>query len=150
MKKYLFISMLMSLFILGLAFAASESFTLVTKEEGALKEAPHGLYEVGRHLNNGPDIKIVSPQLDDKNKLPVKLAILFVPVEGKEVDLAKLKVEYLKLITIDLTDRVLPYTTKEGIKIEKADLPSGKHTIRITVGDVSGGVTEQIFTMKLE
>ncbi|MBI5058025.1 MAG: hypothetical protein HZB61_15555 [Nitrospirae bacterium] len=150
MKKVLFIPILISLFMLSNAFAGPDTLMLVTKEEGSLREAPAGLYEVGRPVNNGPDIKVVSPELNDKNKPPVKLAVLFVPVEGKDVDLSKLKVEYLKFVTIDLTNRVLPYTTKEGIRIEKADLPSGKHTIKITVGDVSGGVTEQIFTMRLE
>ncbi len=149
MKK-IFLSLIISLFLVSVAYTGPETITLITKEEGAIKEAPHNLYEVGRVFNDGPDIKLLEPGTSVENIAPVRVAIRFVPVEGNEIDLSKLKVEYLKFVTINLTDRVLPYTTKDGIIIEKADLPAGKHTLRVTIGDIKGGVTQEIFTVKLQ
>ncbi|MBI4683310.1 MAG: hypothetical protein HY757_09460 [Nitrospirae bacterium] len=149
MKK-IFLSLIISLFLVSAACAASETITLITREEGAIKEAPRDLYEVGRVLNDGPDIKLLEPRTNIENIAPVKVSIRFVPVEGNEIDLSKLKVEYLKFVTINLTDRVLPYTTKDGILLEKADLPAGKHTLRVTIGDIKGGVTQEVFTVKLQ
>jgi len=148
MKKMLFILMLSS-FLVSYGFAGIEVMTLLTEEEGAIEEAPSGLYEVGRTLNNGPDVKLIAPEPNNEYTAPLKITILFIPAGGKDVDLSKLKVECLKLFTIDLTERVLPYTTKEGIKIENAKLPKGNHKIRITIGDVEGGITQEVFVAKV-
>lgn len=148
MKKTLF-TLMMSLFLAVYSIAGVEVMTLLTEEEGAMEEAPSTLYEIGRTLNNGPDIKVVKPRVDDEYKPPVEIIVLFVPKDGKEVDLSKLRIECLKLFTIDLTERVLPYATKEGIKIENAKLPTGKHKIRVTVEDVDGGTTQEVFVVKV-
>lgn len=134
----------------GIAFAGSETVTLITAVEGAMQDASPGLYEVGRLLNTGPDIKIVSPEAADEYHPPVDINIIFVPVDDTEVDMSKFKVEYLKLISLDITGRFLQYTTQNGIRIEKADFPSGKHKLRLTIGDNKGGITEEIFVVKLQ
>jgi hypothetical protein len=146
MKRILFV-LIVSLFSASFSFAATEIeiMTLLTKEEGGIEEAPSGLYEIGKALNDGPDIKVVKPETQEKYRSPIRIIILFLSKNGKKVDLSKLRVECLKLLTIDLTERVLPYTTEEGIKIENAKFPAGHHKIRITVGDVEGGVTQEIF-----
>lgn len=142
MKKIVFtLTLIISLFSVSYSFAAVEEITLLTEEEGAMEEAPSRLYEIGRALNNGPDIKVVTPEVDGEYKSPVKIIVLFLSKDGKEVDLSKLRIECLKLFTIDLTERLLPYTSKEGIKIENAKLPPGKYKIRVTIGDEDGGIT---------
>jgi hypothetical protein len=72
-----------------------------------------------------------------------------VPQEGRKVDLAGLKVECLKIITIDLTDRVRPYTKVNGIVMNEVSIPSGKHKIRVTIADDLGGVTQETFLVKV-
>ncbi len=148
MKKILFI-LIIGLFLVSYSLAANEIMTLLTEEEGTMKEAPSGLYEIGRTLNDGPDIKVVKPEMNNEYKPPVKIIVLFVSKDGREVDLSKLKVEALKFLTIDLTKRVLPYTSKEGIDIENAKLPSGKHKIRVTIGDVDGRITQETFVVRV-
>jgi len=148
MKRILFI-LTVSLFFSSFSFAAIEIMTLITKEEGAIEEPPSGLYEIGKVLNDGPDIKVVKPETQEKYRSPIRIIILFLSKNGKKVDLSRLKVECLKLFTVDLTERVLPYTTEEGIKIENAKLPAGNHKIRITVGDAEGGVTQQVFLVNI-
>lgn len=144
MKKIVLL-LILSLFVSGSGFAAPEVMTLVTKEEGALRDAPSLLYKAGNALNDGPEIEIVTPDTPKSYKSPLKIIVSFFPRNGKKIDLTKLKVEYLKMFTIDLTKRVLPYTSEEGIKIEKAELPPGNHKIRITLADTEGGVTQRVF-----
>ncbi|MBI5665967.1 MAG: hypothetical protein HZC49_12915 [Nitrospirae bacterium] len=153
MKKIL-LTVMAFLFMTGLVCAGSETvspevITLITASEGAMKDAPPELYEVGRVLNTGPDIKILSPELADEYKAPVDINIVFVPPDNAEVDMTKFKVEYIKLMSLDITDRFRQYTTKDGIRIQKADLPKGKHKLRVTIGDNKGGITEEIFIVKL-
>jgi hypothetical protein len=136
MKRILFI-LTVSLFFSSFSFAAIEIMTLLTKEEGAMEEAPSGLYEIGKVLNDGPDIKVVKPETQEKYRSPIRIIILFLSKNGK------------KVFTVDLTERILPYTTEEGIKIENAKLPAGNHKIRITVWDAEGGVTQQIFIVSI-
>jgi len=125
MKKILCI-FIISLFLVSNSLAANEIMTLLTDEEGAMKEAPSDLFEIGSPVDDGPEIEVVVPEVNNEYKAPVKIVVLFLPRDGKEVDLSKLKVEALKFFNIDLTKRVLPYTTKEGIKIENAKLPKGQ------------------------
>lgn len=127
----------------------SDVVTLITDEEGALRDAPSSLYEIGRAADKGPDIKVVMPEENREYKSPLRVIVLFIPKEGREIDLAKLKVEFLKFFVIDITERALPYTSRDGIKIDKAKLPPGTHRIRVTIGDVEGGVTEQTFMVKV-
>lgn len=126
-----------------------EVMTLLTEKEGAMKSAPSGSFEIGRVTNTGPRIEVVEPKIEEGKKPPLKVIILFLAKEGQEIDLSTLKVECLKFVTIDLTDRVLPYTTKQGINIENAKLPSGKHTLRLTIGDVQGGMTQEVFNVQV-
>jgi hypothetical protein len=148
-RTLLLLLFIFELLFAGNSFAGTEIMTLLTEEEGAMKDAPSGLFEVGRKLNDGPDIEIVTPQMNNEYKSPVRIIVLFVPQEGREVDLSKLRVECLKFFTINLTDRVRPYTTTEGIKIDKAKLPEGEHKIRVTIGDKEGGITQVTFVVKV-
>ena len=126
-----------------------EPLELLTMEEALLAPPPHGLVQVGRFLNDGPEIQIAQPQENVPCKPPLTILIHFVPNNGKDVDLSKLKIEVLKIITIDITKKVLPFATKEGIKLEKASLPQGEHKIRVIIGDVGGGMTEKVLRVKV-
>ena len=132
-----------------LVCSAAEAVVLLTKEEGAMQEAPNGLYEVSRPLNNGPRIMIVVPETDHEYKSPLPIEVRFIPREGSEVDLSKFKVECLKFFNIDITDRVKQYTTKQGVKVDRAELPAGNHKLRLTIGDTGGGITQEIFVVKV-
>ncbi|RJR15911.1 MAG: hypothetical protein C4581_11195 [Nitrospiraceae bacterium] len=148
MKK-LFLTLTIILSMTGTVFAGPERVTLITEDEGAMKDAPPGLYDVGRVLNTGPEIKIISPEIADEYHPPVDINIVFEPTDDAKVDMSKFKVEYIKIMSLDITDRFLQYTTKDGIRIKNADFPRGKHKLKVTIGDDHGGITEEIFTVKL-
>jgi len=123
---------------------------LITAEEAASPELPSSALHIEAALSeDGPAVDVLTPKNGKSYKPPVGISIRFIPKEGGDINLSTLKVEYLKFITIDLTQRVRPYATKTGIEIPETSLPSGTHTIRLTIGDVSGGVTRLIFYVKV-
>jgi hypothetical protein len=129
---------------------------LVTPEEAALestpvdKRGPNGgsLSDVGREPpDTGPLIEVLKPSSGSPISVPLEISVKFVPRGGAPVDLTSLKVTLMKLFGIDITDRVRPYATPAGIQIPDAKLPSGEHTVRITVADASGGVSQKHVTL---
>jgi len=138
------------------AAADPDGLWLVTPEEAALAPTPmgkHGLsgggsLDVGREPpDTGPVIEVLKPVLGAPVAVPLEIAVKFVPRSGSPVDVASLKVTLMKLFGIDITDRVRPYASPDGIQIPDAKLPSGEHTVRITVADASGGVSQKHVTL---
>jgi len=99
--------------------------------------------------DDGPEVDVLTPKQGKPYRPPVEISIRFIPKDGSDIDLSTLKVEYLRFITINLTKRVRPYATKKGIEIPKTSLPSGTHTIRLTIGDMSGAITRRVFYVKV-
>ena len=97
----------------------------------------------------GPQIKVVEPPPEGEYKAPIRLVINFIPREGTQVDLKTFRLEYLKLFSIDITGRVAGYLAPSGIKVEKADLPPGEHKLRLTLKDTEGGITQQVYSVKI-
>lgn len=128
--------------------AKSQETWLITPEEAAMAPAADakglqggGLTDIGREdINTGPQIEILKPADGGRVPSPLEVAIRFVPRLGA-VDLASLKVSIVKFITIDITDRIRPYATAEGIQLREANIPSGKHRVRIAVSDTAGGIS---------
>ncbi len=147
----------MVLFAWGVTWAAGPDNWLITPEEAALPPAPADArqlgggapFDIGREpLQTGPDVNVVTPGAGDPSKSPLQIVVEFKP-NGAPVDFSTLKVVLLKFFNIDITDRVLPYADSDGIHVPDAKLPSGEHTIRITVGDKDGGVTEAEVIIKV-
>ena len=135
--------------VMGQPIGEKGGFWLITPEEGAMAPAfvdPHGVRDRGLfssdsvEQNKGPVIKMEKPNVDDVVASPLEIVIQFSPREAS-VDLSTLKVTLVKFIDIDLTDRVRPYVSNEGLHIPDAQLPSGEHTVRVTLGDTDGGLT---------
>lgn len=136
--------------------AKSSETWLITPEEAAMAPAADanglhggGLTEIGREdINAGPEIEILKPVDGGRVPSPVEVAVRFIP-RLDAVDLASLKVSIVKFITIDITDRIRPYATAEGIQLKEANIPSGKHRVRIAVSDKAGGVSSKEFWLEV-
>lgn len=90
----------------------------------------------------------VSPQsLTDAGVRAV--SVLFEPRENVPVDLGTLKVVVQKMFDIDITERVTPYASPQGISIDDAKVPSGEHLIEISVADVQGRRTTQLVKLSI-
>jgi hypothetical protein len=128
---------------------AIDTITLLTFEEAVMPEAPRQPFDVSRTINFGPDIKVVAPELNREYKVPVRIVVNFIPREGKSVDISKFKIECLKLFPIDITNRIKPYTSEKGIDMDNASLPAGQYKFRLTIGDAAGGITQEVFNVKV-
>jgi hypothetical protein len=95
----------------------------------------------------GPQILLVSPQANGAVPLrhPFKIVIKFMPRDGARVNVASLKVTYLRLFGIDITDRIRPYVTEAGINVDDPQIPAGQHEIRFEIGDSLGRMTTETY-----
>lgn len=128
----------------GVVVADVNPVVLLTEEEGAAGNPPPGPIDARSSLSTGPSIEVIKPEQNAVLRSPIPIVVRFVP-NGRDVNLSSLKVEVLKLWTIDITNRVLPYASREGIHVKEATLPSGEHKLRVTIGDVEGGVSRKVF-----
>jgi len=156
---FLFFVITMVGFSSGLALAEQGhgDFWFITPEEAAMAPAvidPHAIRERGLFSSepelseNGPKIRLEKPHGDDPQPSPVEIHIQFIPRDAP-VDLSTLEVTLVKIIDIDLTERVKDYATDTGLHIKDANLPSGEHTVRVTLGDTEGGLTVTQFNVKI-
>lgn len=119
--------------ILASASASAQSIQLIKDDEAKL---PAGSVAASRAITRGPGVKLVSAETVAGKSFPLKIA--FEPRGGAQVDVASVKVEYLKTPVVDLTERVKSGIKADGIDLASVNVPSGAHPLRITVRDSEG------------
>ena len=114
---------------------------LITPQEAAMNPAEeHGLngeIPVAAESEMGPKIDVIKPNQGGSAPAPVEVDIKFIS-KVSPVDPTSLKVSVVKFINIDITDRVRAFASPTGIHISGAQLPLGKHTVRISIADEDG------------
>ena len=147
-------SVVSALFLgVGLLPSIACGFNLVTTEEAvasAKYEAanPASMFSPRTRAFNptSPRIEVVSPDLSSTAALqsPVKIQVKFESAEKAEIVPGTFKAQY-GAFRIDITDRLLKATkvTKEGIIVDKAELPSGSHRLFLKVQDSADRTGEQ-------
>lgn len=114
---------------------------LITPEEAAMapeKKIPdRDLTQIGAESSLGPKIEVLKPPDGSSTHSPVEVDVKFTP-KLSPIDLSSLRVSVVKFINIDITDRVLTYASVEGIRVPAAQLPSGQHTVRVSIADRDG------------
>lgn len=143
-----------SLIFVGVATVAAgleDEVTLLSKEEAASLAAqpPTGLVDVAVGLDDGPAIEMVTPLAGEEVRSPFRLHIRFTPQNGRDVELGRLKVELIKALSFDITRRIKPFVSKDGIRIERVALPQGEFRFKVSLGDVTGGVSTRSFVVKV-
>ena len=120
---------------------------LITPEEAALGEGPPETPPVpsirlrgAKATGIGPTIELVSPEEGKPVAAPVSIFIRFAANQAP-IDLSTLKVVLLKVVKIDITNRLRPYVGDEGIRINDGKFPSGKFRLRLSLADVNGNLT---------
>ena len=137
--------------------AGPSQIWLVTPEEAALPPAAEAASltrgaptEISREVSDlGPLIEILKPTEGVTLSSPTEITVRFTP-KGDPIDWGTLHIWLVKLINIDITDRVRPYVTSGGIEIPDAQLPRGHHTVRISLADMTGGLTVMNATLTIE
>ena len=144
--SWLIFSTLLTLLVAGGVMAAIKEaqFELLSLEEAARPEIrSYGF--AAKTADSGPAID--APDLEEKESRPFAITVRLNARDGAAPDLATLRVECLKSPAIDLTPRLKPFFTSEGIKIDRTTLPPGLHHFRVSVSDVRGRLSEKDFTI---
>jgi len=131
----------------ALALSSAHAGPFITADEAKLPAAAKVTMRGG--LTRGPNIKVLSPA-EQVLKSPFDLKVQFEPHGGAKIDPASVKVTYLKTPLVDLSERVKPYASANGIDFAKAEVPPGEHQIRVQVTDSDGRVGNTILTFKVE
>lgn len=151
---------ILSLLALGLIVVAAgaaradapteEPLWLVTEGEAMLAGPPtsRGTAELPK---SGPVIKIDRPALAAELSPPFPVEVTFEPRPGgAAVKMESLKVTYLKVIEVDVTDRFRPYIKDNRLIVEKANVPQGRHRLKILITDQNGNQTAEILTVTVK
>lgn len=118
----------------------------ITAQEAKLAPMAQGETRTRGVTIPGPKIVLVSPQQASAPlHHPFKIVLKFEPTDGAKVKLDTLKVTYLKLFGIDITDRIRPFVSEQGINANDPAIPPGEHAIRFEIGDTKGRVTSQVY-----
>lgn len=96
-----------------------------------------GVTPIGAESDLGPKIEVMKPINGGSGPPPVEVDIKFAQ-KGSPVDPESLKVSVVKFINIDITDRVRAHASSTGIHVAGAQIPSGRHTVRISIADKDG------------
>ncbi|MCO6431019.1 MAG: hypothetical protein J5J00_09175 [Deltaproteobacteria bacterium] len=127
----------------------SKRVVLITLEEAGKPDARpiKGMSE-RVEPSEGPVIEFVAPRPESEVEKPVAISISFKENQAP-IDISSLEVSYLKLFSIDITDRVKPYVTDIGIDIKEAELPSGSHKVKFSIRDIQNNLTERTLKIKI-
>ncbi|HXW43087.1 MAG TPA: hypothetical protein VEK75_17895 [Xanthobacteraceae bacterium] len=125
----------------GLAVAPADAIELVTKEEAALPAGPPPALQLRGSPTRRPKIVIVSPPPGaGLVHSPLDLKLQFNAHGGGQIDPSSVVVTYLKQPAIDITQRITPFITADGVDITQAELPPGKHQFWVELKDKDGRI----------
>ena len=120
---------------------------LVTHEE-ASQPATRGSFE---QQTKGPNITVLAPTGTGPISSPFPIHIEFsADSAATAVNMASLKLTYMKLWGIDITDRVKDYIRGNTVSVPETDIPAGKHTIEIYIEDSEKNVSSQQITINVK
>ncbi len=126
------------------AVTGGDVVLLVTPEEASMGVTRAVVEEV----DNGPTIKINSPKNGSVLTGPFRLYVEIVKKpDGADVNMKTLKVNYLKVVTINITSRVKSYIKGTKLDVPEAEFPAGKHRTEIYIEDVNGNVSRKLFNV---
>lgn len=120
----------------------AQAMELITASEARLPNA------IPRGITRSPGIRLVSPPAGAKAVAsPFPFKIEFAPHGGAHIDPATVRLTYLKLPLVDLTPRIGPYLTGSGIQIPSAQVPPGKHALKLEMRDSDGRTAETLISL---
>ena len=121
-----------------------------TRKNNSL-ETGTGSFSINNPSMAGPIIKIEKPDPDQFYDDLIDILIRFDknPV-GEPVDMESLRIIYLKMLGIDITDRVRPYVKETRVDANGVKFPEGEHEFEIRIKDKAEMESIEIFTFKVK
>jgi hypothetical protein len=129
--------------------AASAGSVLIKAAEAALPPAPAAakLTLATRGITRRPNVILVSPSASVSS--PFNLKLKFRAHGGSKIKPDTIKVLYLKTPAVDLTGRVSPFVTANGVDMIGAEAPPGRHVIEVKIADSDGREASKIFVFNV-
>jgi hypothetical protein len=97
-----------------------------------------------------PDVVVVSPlpsaQAVDS---PFLLKVKFTAHGGSHIDVSSVTGTYLNNPSVDLTSRLKRYVSTTGVIMPQAEVPPGRHLLRIEVSDSAGRSTSTMIDLRV-
>jgi hypothetical protein len=139
--RFPFFTLVCGAVFLALAQPASAADVLITEAEASLP-SPVDATLTTRGLTRGPVVEQVTPDPDaEPVKSPLPLKIKFQTRNNVPIDKDSVKLTYVRTPGVDLTSRIKAHIGDDGIEIKQAEVPPGKHVIRIELKDQQGRST---------
>lgn len=132
--RYLFA--VVSALWLAIPVAHAAGVVLITPEEAKLPPPKIAVAMPVRGVTRGPQIELVKES--DPTKSPTHLQLKFQAHGGAKVDPASVQMTYLRTPDVDLTPRIKPFVTNDGIDVPDAIVPPGSYILRVDVKDSDG------------
>ena len=141
----MFVRIFCAALFLASSAAYGQALQLITADEA--RQPAAATKPPSRAITRGPGVKLASP---DSVSGTFGFKVVFEPRGSSKIDLASVKVEYLKGSGVDLTERLKPSIKPAGIEVAAAAAPAGEHPIRVSVRDDEGrlGTAELRLTVK--
>jgi hypothetical protein len=126
---------------------AMKSSGTTTKD---LPESENQPFQVKKQSMAGPIIKIEKPEEDQSYDDLIDILISFDrnPI-GEPVNMESLRIIYLKMFGIDITDRIRPYIKETRIDANGIKFPEGEHEFEIRIKDNEQMESSEIFKIKV-
>ena len=135
--------------VLALA-APAHALQLVTEQEAALPPDRLPPLETRGSPTRRPSITIVSPAPNGGAvKSPLSLKVKLRAFGGAKIDPDSIVVNYKKTPMVNLTPRLAPFISADGIEVPDAEVPPGTHDFRIEVKDKDGRVGGADFSVQV-
>ena len=140
-----------------------KAISWITQEEAALptmkpketsmdnqSKSKKQTFPINQQSVAGPIIKIEKPDQDQFYDDLIDILIRFDknPL-GELVNMESLRVIYLKMFGIDITDRVRPYIKKTLIDANGIMFPEGEHEFEVRIKDTEQMESSEIFKIKV-
>lgn len=127
--------------------SSAAAVTLITDDEAKRPNDPQA--EATRGITRGPSVQFEPPASGPAAHAPFDFRVHFEAHGGATVDPSHIRITYLKMPNVDLTDRLRPYITAQGIDMPAAQIPAGEHALRVEVEDSDGRSGEATFTVNV-
>lgn len=149
MRPLAFLTALAASVIVSTLPVLATDMVLITPEEAKLPPAAE-VSLAQRALTRGPGVSQIVPGPQEAAAAPLPLQIGFTTRNGVPIDPASVRLVYLKRPNIDLTARIKPFVTPEGVIVTRANVPSGVHMLRIDVKDARGRAGSAIIRLNAQ
>ena len=126
---------------------ASAGNVLIKSEEAALPSASTAakIPLVTRAITRRPDVALILPEKSATS--PFALRFKFQAHGGSTIKPDTFHLIYLKNPVVDLTARVRPFVTANGVEMAEAEAPPGRHMIEVKISDSDGRETSDAFVL---